>query len=54
MQLKATPKQGRKMAEVIPDYARYCQHWKGFADISVLAGCVMRAKGILVDAEVLV
>lgn len=42
------------MEEIIPDYDQYCQQKEGFADISVLAGCVRITKGISAGAELLV
>lgn len=42
------------MEEITPDYDQYCQQKEGFADISVLAGCVRITKGISAGAELLV
>lgn len=42
------------MEEITPDYDQYCQQKEGFADLSVLAGCVRITKGISAGAELLV
>lgn len=54
MQLKATQKQEPEKWKRLFQYTQYCQHRKGFADTSVLAGCVRRVKGISEGAEGLV